>query len=284
MKFGVSSYSFSKYIMQTKCDYFKICDIAKEIGYDGIEFINLDNKNWGITDDPIKTAGEIKEYCAKIGLDIIAYTVGANFMAENIDEEIARVKGCVDVAAALGAPIMRHDICSALPADPLFSWPEAIEKMKDRINEVSNYAAEKGIKTCSENHGYIFQAPERVEALIRAVGNPNYGWLCDMGNFLCADSDPVKAVTIASRYTFHVHAKDFLYKDGTLPRPDGFFKTAGGNHIRGTVIGHGVVPVAQCIRILKDAGYDKYVSVEFEGMEENIPALKSAFNYLKTNC
>ena len=36
MKFGVSSYSFSKYIMQTKCDYFKICDIAKEIGYDGI--------------------------------------------------------------------------------------------------------------------------------------------------------------------------------------------------------------------------------------------------------
>ena len=69
MKFGVSSYSFSKYIMQTKCDYFKICDIAKEIGYDGIEFINLDNKNWGITDDPIKTAGEIKEYCAKIGLD-----------------------------------------------------------------------------------------------------------------------------------------------------------------------------------------------------------------------
>ena len=87
MKFGVSSYSFSKYIMQTKCDYFKICDIAKEIGYDGIEFINLDNKNWGITEDPIKTAGEIKEYCAKIGLDIIAYTVGANFMAENIDEE-----------------------------------------------------------------------------------------------------------------------------------------------------------------------------------------------------
>ena len=42
--------------------------------------------------------------------------------------------------------------------------------------------------------------------------------------------------------------------------------------------------MAQCVRILKEAGYDKYVSVEFEGMEENIPALKAAFNYLKTNC
>ena len=29
MKIGVSSYSFRKYILQTKCDYFKICDIAK---------------------------------------------------------------------------------------------------------------------------------------------------------------------------------------------------------------------------------------------------------------
>ncbi|MBR2461199.1 MAG: sugar phosphate isomerase/epimerase [Clostridia bacterium] len=284
MKFGVSSYSFSKYIMSTKCDYFKICDIAKEIGYDGIEFINLDNKNFGITDDPIKTAREIREYCAKIGLDVIAYTVGANFLSPDIEGEMARIKGCVDVAAELGAPLMRHDVCYSLPADPMYSWREAIVDMKDRINEISEYAKAKGIRTCSENHGYIFQAPERVEALIRAVNNPNYGWLCDMGNFLCSDSDPVKAVTLAARYTIHVHAKDFLYKDGSLPRPDGFFGTAGGNHIRGTVLGHGVVPVAQCVKILAAAGYDKYVSVEFEGMEDNIAALKAGFNYLKNNC
>ena len=42
MKIGVSSYSFSKYMKATGCNYIDICNLAKEIGYDGIEFIDLD--------------------------------------------------------------------------------------------------------------------------------------------------------------------------------------------------------------------------------------------------
>lgn len=284
MKIGVSSYSFRKYILSTHCDYFKICDIAKEIGFEGIEFIDLDNKEFGITTDPLKTAAEIREYCKKIGLSVIAYTVGANFLAEDINSELERLKRCVDVAAELGAPLMRHDVCYALPKSPDYTYREAIRDMKDNISAISDYARSKGVRTCTENHGYIFQAPERVEELIRAVGNPNYGWLCDMGNFLCADCDPIKSVTIASKYAIHVHAKDFLYKSGQLPRPEGFFGTACGNHLRGTVLGHGVVPVAQCVRVLNAAGYDGFVSVEFEGMEDNLEALNAGFKYLKSNC
>ena len=37
MKIGVSSYSFSKYLADTKCGYEAICDIAKNMGFDGIE-------------------------------------------------------------------------------------------------------------------------------------------------------------------------------------------------------------------------------------------------------
>ena len=60
MKIGVSSYSFSKYIRETGCDYFKVCDIAKEIGFDGIEFVGLEN--YTTRTDIIELAGEIKEY------------------------------------------------------------------------------------------------------------------------------------------------------------------------------------------------------------------------------
>ena len=41
MKIGVSSYSFEKYRAATGCSYFEMCDIAKEIGFDGIEFTDL---------------------------------------------------------------------------------------------------------------------------------------------------------------------------------------------------------------------------------------------------
>jgi len=282
MKIGVSSYSFRKHILATKCSYIDICNIAKEMGYEGIEFVDLDNKEFAVTNDPMACAKEIREHCEKIGLEIIAYTVGANILADDFEKEYERLCGCIDVAKELGSPVMRHDACSRLPAAPRANWEDAIEIMAPRIRRVTEYAASVGVKTCTENHGYVIQAPERVERLIRAVNHDNYGWLCDIGNFLCADADPLKAVTIAAPYTFHAHAKDFLYKSAEVKRPSGFFRTAAGNHLRGTVIGHGVVPVEACVKALKNGGYDGWLSVEFEGMEENLPALKSGLEMLRS--
>jgi aldehyde:ferredoxin oxidoreductase len=36
----------------------------------------------------------------------------------------------------------------------------------------------------------------------------------------------------------------------------GWFRSRSGNYLRGTVAGHGAVPIAQCVYILKKAGYD----------------------------
>ncbi len=273
MQIGVSSYSFAAYRKQTGCSYLALCDKAKELGFAGIEFIDLEG------DDPLKTAAEIREHCEKIGLAVIAYTVSADFMADDPEKTAEAVCRKIDVCEALGAKLLRHDVCYGLPNDPLFNWEDAVVRMVPYIRRVTAYAAEKGIRTCTENHGYIFQKPERVEALIRAVHHENYGWLCDMGNFLCADADPVLSVTTAARYAFHVHAKDFLLKKGEAV--DGFFPTAGRNFLRGTVVGHGIVPVAQCLDILKNAGYDGWVSVEFEGPEDTLTALSWGLQYLK---
>ncbi len=282
MKIGVSSYSFSAYLSATKCGYLKICDIAKEIGFDGIEFIGLNNKDWGIFGDEIETARALRAYCDKLGLDIPAYTVGADLLADDIDSEMEKLKHSVDVCEALGAPVMRHDVTYKLRKIPLYTYEDAIAEMAPRIREITEYAEKKGIRTCSENHGFVFQAPERVEQLIRAVGHKNYGWLCDMGNFLCADCDPVRSVGIAAPYTFHAHAKDFLFKPGEEERPAGFgLITSGGNYIRGTILGHGIVPVRRCVSILKKAGYNGYLSLEFEGHEENIGAIKLGYENLR---
>ena len=279
MKIGVSSYSFTKYMSGTGSDIFAVIDKAKEMGFEGIEFIGLEAyAKEG--EDLLSLAEKIKEHCEKTGIEVINYAIGGDFL-NDAEEIVDKVKKSVDIAVALGAPCMRHDVCYALPRDHLYSWQNAIEVMAPRIREVTEYAKEKGVKTCTENHGYIFQAPERVEALIRAVNHENYGWLCDMGNFLCADADPVKAVAIAAPYTFHVHAKDFLLKSGDIDCPKGFFTTLGGNHIRGTAVGHGVVPVKNCITALKRVGYDGYVAIEFEGMEDNIPALEAGLDFLK---
>ena len=61
----------------------------------------------------------------------------------------------------------------------------------------------------------------------------------------------------------------------------GWFRTRGGNFIRGTIAGNGVIPVAQCIYMLKQAGYAGFLSLEFEGMEENLPALEAGLAYIR---
>ena len=46
------------------------------------------------------------------------------------------------------------------------------------------------------------------------------------------------------------------------------------------MVGHGVVPIADCVQVLRDAGYDGWLSLEFEGMEENLTALRCGLAYL----
>ena len=277
MKIGVSSYSFGKYIHASGADYCAVCDLAKKIGYDAIEFVDL-STDIQPAESVEALASAIRAHCQAISLPIAAYTVGADFL--NRENEVERVKGLVDVAVLLGAPVLRHDVCWQLPQG--MDWRAALEKIVPAVREVTEYAASKGVRTCTENHGFIFQDAERVETLIRAVDHPNYGWLVDMGNFLCADDNPLRAVPIAAPYAFHVHVKDFLVKPAEADDPgDGWFRSRAGAYLRGTVAGHGVVPVRRCLQSLKAAGYQGVVSYEFEGMEENLPALESALKFIR---
>ena len=114
------------------------------------------------------------------------------------------------------------------------------------------------------------------------VREGNQYLLVDMGNFLCVDEDPAAAVGRTAPYAFHVHAKDFLRKAAEQPDPgEGFFLTRGGARLRGTVLGHGVVPVKSCLAALRAAGYDGTVSLEFEGAEEVDYALRAGLAYLR---
>lgn len=277
MKIGVSSYSFMRHMMQTGANYTDICTLAKEMGFDGIEFLDLK-----LEVQPAPSvealADSIREHCARLDLAICAYTIKSDFIAGGEDEP-ERVMGCVDIAARLGAPVMRHD---ATRGEGLTDWRAAVRQMTPGIRRVAEYAQAKGVRTCTENHGYFIQDANRVEELLLAVGHENYGWLVDIGNFACADEDSLPAVTIAAPYAVHAHAKDFLIKPYGEESPGaGWFPSRLGRPLRGTILGHGVIPIRACIDILRSAGYDGWLSYEFEGLEENLPALEAGLAYLK---
>ncbi len=269
MKIGVSSYSFNQYRAKTKCNYFEICKIAKDMGFDGIEFTTLEPETPAL-------AKEIRDYCEKIDLPITAYCVSADLSTVFGKKAVAKTKKSLEIAKILGAPIMRHDVCYFV--SPFTTYQKVIARMTPRIREIAEYGKELGVRTCTENHGMYFQAPEYMKALMDSVQCDNYGWLCDIGNFLCVDAEPLPSVKVAAPYTVHVHAKDFLVSN--TPKK-GYFSSKGGKHLCGTILGKGRVPVAECVKALQEGGYDGFLDIEFEGQEDNITALKEGLAFLK---
>lgn len=284
MQIGVSSYSFIRLVQSGVMEQKEIIAKAKEIGFDVIEFSKIvmpEGKSLP------EYAHELRAEADRVGMKIVNYTILGDFLSGSdgdLNAEIERLKGEVDIAEILGAPGMRHDSSYGWPDDHIGpkSFAAAIPRLAEGCRGVTEYAASKGIKTMVENHGWFCQESLRVEQLVTAVDHPNFGVLIDMGNFLCADDEPTTAVSRLMPYGFHCHAKDFHIKPGTDFDPGpGWFQTRARNYLRGAIIGHGNVPVMQCLRIMHGAGYDGVLSIEFEGIEEVIPAIQMAHDNLR---
>jgi len=284
MKLGVSSYSFSKLFGSGFQSILEIIPKTREMGFEVIEFSSL----WlpkGET--PLSFAPRIREACDRAGLPIANYTIGADFLNGSGGDwkaEVERLKDEVRAAQILGCPGMRHDATRGfLPAHrgPR-GFEDALPALIRGCRAVTEFAADLGIRTMVENHGFFCQDSERVEKLANGVNHPNFGLLVDMGNFLCADDDPAKALGRVMPYAFHVHAKDFHIKPGSGPNPgQGWFRSRAGAYLRGAIIGHGNVPIPQCLGIMKRAGYDGVLSIEFEGLEDPLKGIAMGLENLK---
>ncbi len=282
MKYSVSSYSFSQYLKDGRLTAFSCIQKAKELGFDAVEFVELSAPEGKTLSE---YAAELAQEAARVGIEISNYAVGADFISGSggdIEKEIARVCAQVDVAKLLGCPVMRHDVTGGKTAHKFEAYDNGLERLAYGCRRVTEYAESVGVRTMTENHGYFSQDSMRVEKLINTVAHDNFGWLIDIGNFLCADDEPAAAVGRAARYAFYVHAKDFIVKSGQQANPGrGFFMSRGGSFLRGTIIGHGDVPVMQCLYALKRAGYDGFITIEFEGMEDCIDGISIGLDNLK---
>ena len=165
---------------------------------------------------------------------------------------------------------MRHDISFRPPAEATVEQFEAdLPILIEGCQRIADYADRYGITTSIENHGFYVQASDRIRRLIHLVDRPNFKTTLDTGNFLCVDEDPVAAVKHNLPVASMVHVKDFYVRRASSYNPgEGWFKTMSGNHLRGAITGHGDIPLQDILSAIKHSGYDGYISIEFEGLEE----------------
>ncbi len=265
IKIGLSTYSLIRAIHSGKMDLLSALAWIRENGGEHAEIA------MSLLGTP-HLAKELRKRSSDLGLPLSSYTIGANFIqpdAASLKKEIERVKREVDLGGELGVTRMRHDAASRpIPECGMAQFMKDLPIVADAVRVVADHAKTSGITTSVENHGFFLQKSDRVQLLIQMVNRENFRTTLDVGNFLCADEDPLGAVKHMLPLASHIHFKDFLIRRYPLEPGEGWFKTAAGHSLRGTIVGHGDVDIRSIASHLRSSGYQGTVSVEFEGMEE----------------
>ncbi|GMX63752.1 sugar phosphate isomerase/epimerase [Paenibacillus elgii] len=265
MKLGVSTYSLLRAVISGEMDILGVIDWIADQGGEHVEIV----PRFQLASQP-EVVDAIREKAKSRGIDVSNYAIGANFVTDTQEaykQEIARVKAEVDIAARLGVKRMRHDVASSSD-NSIGSFNRELDRLAEACGQIAHYAAQYDIVTSVENHGYFIQASDRVQTLVQAVNRPNFRTTLDIGNFMCVDEDSVAAVKNNLPYASMLHVKDFYLRPSYLNPGEGWFKTISGNYLRGAIVGHGDIDMREVLRVVKNSGYDGYISIEFEGMEE----------------
>ncbi|MDF2670409.1 MAG: sugar phosphate isomerase [Paenibacillus sp.] len=281
MKLGVSSYSLVGAMRNKEMDILGAIQWVADNGGEHIEIVPIE---FSLVDNP-ELIQAIREKAASVGIELSNYAIGANFITdsrEKFEAEIARVKQHIDIVHALGITRMRHDVASRpIPETTVSYFEQDFPVMVEACGILADYAAQYGITTSIENHGYYVQASERVLRLIHAVNRANFRTTMDVGNFLCVDENSVSAVKKSISQASMVHFKDFYVRPSYLNPGDGWFQSSGGNYLRGAIVGQGDIDIPEVIRIIKASGYNGYLSLEFEGKEECKWAVQTGLSNIK---
>ncbi|MGM0922454.1 MAG: sugar phosphate isomerase/epimerase family protein [Bacillota bacterium] len=271
MKVGLSTYSL---VRELREDKMTVLDVIQWIADNGGEHMEIVPYGFSVVDN-IELADRIKEKAESAGIVLSAYSLPANFVQqtqEEFNQEVERLKQHVDIVNRLGIKIMRHDV-TAFQLEPeemtIHYFEKHLAKLVEGSQLIADYAAQYGITTTIENHGFNVQSSDRVQRVIHAVNRTNFKTTLDVGNFLCIDEDPLVGVKKNIKYAATVHLKDFYIRPYYENPGDGvWFRTVNENYLRGAIVGHGDINIREIMKLIKNSGYDGYLTVEFEGMED----------------
>ncbi|SFZ85927.1 Sugar phosphate isomerase/epimerase [Devosia enhydra] len=286
MKAGFSSFCFKPLLLEGSMDVPAMFRWIAEQGATHLEIATLTftpkgrDSAWELTDEPELLAALVAG-AQETGVEISGICIPADFTSEDADEraaQLARAKRAVDTCARLGARYFRHDVTEWARKEADYAEFEALfPRIAELSQALADHAAPLGVTTSVENHGFFMNGSERVLRLIAAVDRPNFGATIDVGNFLCVDEEALIGTRRLASAASFVHLKDFHVRRNAIGRGPGWLRTQFGQEICGSVIGYGDLPLVDIVAALRAAGYDGYVSLEFEGNEPVLFGCETGF-------
>ncbi len=234
-------------------------DLAADLGCDGAELTAYFFDPATSTDDLLA----LRRQAYLRGVAICGTAVGNRFTlpaGPALDAEIADVKTWIDHTAMLGSSHLR--VFAGTAAKEL-SEEEAFRQCAASLEVCCDYAATKGVMLGLENHGGIVATADGLLKLVEAVKSPWLGVNLDSGNFRTAD--PYADLARCAPYAVNVQYKVEIQR-GSREAPKE------------------PADAARVVRILRDAGYQGFLTLEYEAAEDPFEAVPRHLDELREAC
>jgi sugar phosphate isomerase/epimerase len=280
IKLGVATYSYWHFKTE-KVSIETVIDKAAELGVEGVDILH---RQMDLPErEPLTAAHraylqKLKRQAFRNGVALVCLSTHQTFVSpdkEKIAREVEHTKKCIEICYELGVPSMRintgrwgtitdfDELMKQRGIEPILPGHTEDEGFKwcmDGIKQCLDKAAECGVVLALENHWGLARTPEGLLRILNSIESPWLGGLMDTGNFL---EDPYEKLKMIAPKTVYVQAKTY-YGGGEWYTLDLDYK--------------------KIAKILADAGYVGYVSLEFEGKEppdiavpKSIALLREAF-------
>jgi len=247
----------------------------REIGYDGVELV-FDDRDFDptkISEDKIrKTSEDFKS--EHLETPSVATGVFWKYNLGSEDERVRRKGIEYGKAGVRMASIVEASSLLVVPgvASPEIPYDKLYENAVKSVRELAEFAEDYGVTIAVENVWNKFlYSPIEFRRFIMDTGMSNVKVYLDVANLL-AISHPENWIQILGSIISNVHMKDFDLNIGNI---NGF-----RNLLKGSVNWKSI------IRMLKNAGYEGYLTVECPpsfNPSLKSPTLQDAFNNAEEN-
>ena len=280
IKLAIASYSYWHF-RDPKISIETVIDKAAEIGVEGVDILH---RQMELPErEPLTAAHraylqKLKRQAFRNGLSLVCLSTHQSFVNPDpakVTEHVEHTKKCIEICYELGVPCLRvntgrwntiasfDELMRQRGIEPILPGHTEEEGFKwciDGIERCLPKAEECGVMLALENHWGLARTPEGQLKILNSIKSPWLGALMDTGNFL---EDPYDKLKMIAPKTVFVQAKTY-YGGGEWYTLDLDYKRIAG--------------------ILTDAGYNGFVSLEFEGKEspdvavpKSVAMLREAF-------
>lgn len=270
-------------------------ELFRKIGIDGTEIVVQDGYRSGIsaacTTEELET---VKKCAAENGIEISCLTPYNSYFNDlddkKRDAEIAAIRRVIDACAYLGARFIRI-YGGNLAAGDTHCLPQRRARLVEAMRLLGDCAAEKGVTLAIENHFNTMCVSAKDScSIVKEIGHPNVKILYDQANLSFTENEDYRqAIAIQQDEVAYMHVKDLVFKQGVA------FSSSEVSHpeeskrnVYTRIVGEGVLPWPQILKLVREHGYDGWLSMEYERRwhPDDIPdasiGMKKSADYIKS--